>query len=116
MRILLFGKSGQIGSRLLATLAPLGDVIAPASSDANFLDPASVISAIRDHRPDLIVNAAAYTAVDDAEREPDAAQLVNATAPGLIAEEAARIGAPLVHYSTDYVFSGSKSGAYVEDD
>jgi dTDP-4-dehydrorhamnose reductase len=91
-------------------------VIAFSSSEADFRQSDSVVAVVRSQAPDLIVNAAAYTAVDDAEREPDLAALINATTPGALACEAAHIGAALIHYSTDYVFDGSKRGAYVEDD
>jgi dTDP-4-dehydrorhamnose reductase len=116
LRILLFGKTGQIGSRLAQTLTSLGDVVALNSSEADFRSPDSVIGAVREQRPSLIVNAAAYTAVDDAERDTEAAALINGTIPGLLAREAQRAGAALVHYSTDYVFDGTKRGAYREDD
>jgi dTDP-4-dehydrorhamnose reductase len=116
VRILLFGKTGQIGSRLLTALAPLGDVIAPSSTEADFRHPDSVIASVRNCQPALIVNAAAYTAVDDAEHDRQAAELVNGAIPRLLAQEAVRANSALVHYSTDYVFDGAKNEPYVEQD
>jgi dTDP-4-dehydrorhamnose reductase len=115
VRILLFGKTGQIGSRLQQTLAPLGEVIAPGSAEADFLKAETLVEAVRQNRPELIVNAAAYTAVDNAETD-ELSGVINATAPAILAREAARVGAALVHYSTDYVFDGAKQDAYVETD
>ncbi|MDD5175560.1 MAG: dTDP-4-dehydrorhamnose reductase [Sterolibacterium sp.] len=114
--ILLTGRNGQIGWELQRTLAPLGRVIA---FDRDLLDlgDASVIRAtIREARPDIIVNAAAYTAVDQAERDASQAMRINGQAPGMMAEEAKQLGALLVHYSTDYVFDGSKDSPYTERD
>lgn len=121
MKILLFGCNGQVGWELQRSLAPLGDVVALGSRGADglcgdFLDPQGVASTVRSVRPDAIVNAAAYTAVDKAEAEADKAELVNATTPGAIAEAARETGAWLVHYSTDYVFDGSGSRPWREDD
>ena len=120
MRILLFGKSGQVGWELQRALAPLGDVIALSQSDhryaANFAEPESLAATVRALRPDLIVNAAAHTAVDQAESEPERAHAINATAPGVLAREAAASSATLVHYSTDYVFDGSGTEPRVETD
>lgn len=115
-RILLTGKTGQVGWELQRTLAPLGHVIALDRSQMELADPDSVRSAVRLAAPDIIVNAAAYTAVDKAEAEPELAMRVNAVAPGIMAEEARRLGALLVHFSTDYVFDGTKPTPYVEDD
>lgn len=115
-RILLTGKNGQVGWELQRALAPLGEVVAVDRQVLDLAAPDSIRSVIRDVKPQLIVNPAAYTAVDKAESEPDLAQAVNGTAPGIMAEEAKRIGAALIHYSTDYVFDGAKEGAYVEDD
>jgi len=115
VRILLFGKTGQIGSRLQQALAPLGEVVALGSAEVDFLKAEELVEAVRQNRPELIVNAAAYTAVDNAESD-ELASVINADAPAILAEEAARIGAAFVHYSTDYVFDGSKQGAYVEED
>jgi dTDP-4-dehydrorhamnose reductase len=112
MKILLLGKNGQVGWELQRSLSVLGDVVAcdfdsPGEWRADFSDPESLVPLIRRLRPDAIVNSAAHTAVDKAETEPDLARSINATAPGVIAREAAALGASLVHYSTDYVFDGS---------
>lgn len=114
--ILLTGASGQVGFELARSLQGLGDVVAADRARMDLSDLDQVRRVVREVRPQLIVNPAAYTAVDAAESDVDTAMRVNAQAPGVLAEEAARIGAKLVHYSTDYVFDGSKSGAYVEDD
>ncbi len=120
MDILLTGPAGQIGWELRRTLAPLGTVHAvgratrPLAADLG--DPDALRAVVRAVRPQLIVNAAAYTAVDRAEQEPGLAMAVNAEAPGVLAEEAARIGAAFIHYSTDYVFDGHAAGPYGEDD
>lgn len=119
MKILLFGKNGQVGWELQRALAPLGEVVALGSSSsefaADFSDPESLAATVRAVAPQWIVNAAAYTAVDRAESEADLARAINANAPGVLAREAAAIGARLVHYSTDYVFDGSGSTPWVED-
>lgn len=115
-RILLTGSNGQVGNALRATLAPLGNVLATDRSSLDLASPDSIRALIRDCKPGLIVNAAAYTAVDRAETEADLAMAVNGIAPGVLAEEAKRLGAVLVHYSTDYVFDGTKSAAYSETD
>jgi dTDP-4-dehydrorhamnose reductase len=106
MRILLFGSNGQVGWELQRALAPLGDLTSLARAQADLGEPAGLPDLVACHRPDVIVNAAAYTAVDRAESEPELAARVNATAVGLLAQAAARQGALLVHYSTDYVFAG----------
>jgi dTDP-4-dehydrorhamnose reductase len=116
MRILLTGSSGQVGRELLRALAPLGEISAPARDQLDLASPDAIVRAVREAAPDLVVNAAAYTAVDRAEAEADLAMQVNGRAPGILAEEAARRGAPLIHYSTDYVFDGTKPGPYTEDD
>lgn len=116
MKLLLLGKDGQVGWELQRALAPLGEVHACGRDEADLSDPESLRALVRRHRPDVIVNAAAYTAVDKAESEADLARKVNALAPGVLAEEAAALGAWLVHYSTDYVFDGGKEGAWVETD
>jgi len=116
VRILLFGKTGQIGSRLRPALEAIGEVNAVSSADADFRKPESLREIVRASRPQLIVNAAAYTAVDDAEREREIAEAVNGAAPAVLAGEAARVGAAIVHYSTDYVFDGSKATPYIEHD
>ena len=112
MKILLLGKNGQVGWELQRALAPLGDLVAcdfdtPAPLTADFSHPESLAALVAAVQPDVIVNAAAHTAVDKAESEPDLAQALNATAPAVLACEAAARGAWLVHYSTDYVFDGS---------
>ena len=114
MKILLLGKSGQLGWELQRALAPLGELVAldrdsPAPLSADLSQPESLAATVRAVAPDVIVNAAAYTAVDKAESEPALARAVNAAAPGALAREAAACGAWLVHYSTDYVFDGSGS-------
>lgn len=114
--ILLTGADGQVGWELRRALAPLGRVVALRRADADLADADAIRAAVRATRPALVVNAAAYTAVDTAELERDLAFRVNANAPGVLAEEAARLGAPIVHYSTDYVFDGAKRTPYVEDD
>ena len=116
MRILLTGRNGQVGWELLKALAPLGEIVAPDRARLDLRDPARTREAVRGANPDVIVNAAAYTAVDHAESEREAAFALNAAAPGVLAEEAKRSGALLVHYSTDYVFDGSKPAPYVEED
>jgi dTDP-4-dehydrorhamnose reductase len=120
MNILLFGKGGQVGWELQRSLAVLGNVTAldfdSQEHCGDFSNPAGLADTVRALRPDVIVNAAAHTAVDKAESEPELARTLNATAPGVLAEEAARLGAWLVHYSTDYVFDGSGSRPWVETD
>ena len=115
-RLLLTGKNGQLGFELQRALAPLGSVIAVAQNQCDLSDTASLRALVRQVEPQIIVNAAAYTAVDKAESESARAMAVNAIAPGVLGEEAARLGALVVHYSTDYVFDGTKLGAYTEDD
>ena len=116
MRILLTGGAGQVGTELRRTLAGFADVIAPDRDILDLASADSIVAAVRGARPDLIVNAAAYTAVDKAESEPDLAMSVNGAAPRVLAEEALQAGAMVIHYSTDYVFDGSKDGAYREED
>ena len=116
MRILLTGRNGQVGWELERALAPLGEVIACDRAALDLMQPDRIVSVVRAARPEVIVNAAAYTAVDKAESEPDAAFAVNANGVRVLAEEAKRAGALLVHYSTDYVFDGTKGSPYVEDD
>lgn len=115
-RILLFGKNGQLGFELQRSLAALGEVVATGSADCDLADAAAVRALVRSVRPRIIVNAAAYTAVDKAETDIDKAIAVNAHAPRLLGEEAARIGAWMIHYSTGYVFDGKSSSPYVETD
>ena len=116
MKILLTGRAGQVGSALVPALAPLGEVSAFDRRGLDLLDPQSIRSIIAKARPDVIVNAAAYTAVDRAQAERDAAFAVNAAAVGVLAEEARKRDALLVHFSTDYVFDGGKTAPYVETD
>jgi dTDP-4-dehydrorhamnose reductase len=115
-RILLTGKNGQIGAELAVVLPGLGEIIAPDRQQLDLSRPDDIRRAIQEVRPTLIVNAAAYTAVDQAEKEEAVAQAINADAPGWMAQEAKKIGAGLVHYSTDYVFDGSKHSPYEESD
>ncbi|MCP9451724.1 MAG: dTDP-4-dehydrorhamnose reductase [Nitrospira sp.] len=116
LTILLTGKNGQVGFELQRALAPLGEGYAVDQEDCDLATEASVRALLRHVRPDVIVNPAAYTAVDRAESEPHAAHAVNAVAPGVIGEEANKLGALVIHYSTDYVFDGSKPGFYTEED
>lgn len=114
--ILVTGVNGQVGFELTRTLQGLGRVVALDRSVLDLSDLDRIRSVVRELKPSLIVNPAAYTAVDKAETEVDAAMRLNADAPRVLAEEAAQIGATLIHYSTDYVFDGTKDGPYVEDD
>jgi len=114
--ILVTGKTGQVGRELVRCLQPLGRVIATGRRELDLASPNSIRSVMREHSPDIVVNAAAYTAVDKAESEPDLAMQVNAIAPGVLAEEAKRAGALLVHYSTDYIFDGLLGRPYIEED
>lgn len=114
--ILLIGHDGQVGYELERTLAPLGRIISVCYPALDFSDPDSIRRIVRDTRPSLIVNAAAYTAVDKAESEPETCRKLNAGAPRILAEEARRLGAGVVHYSTDFVFDGLKRTPYREED
>lgn len=116
MKILLTGSTGQVGYELERSLQGLGEVVAVDRSRMDLANLDQVRSVIREVKPQLIVNPAAYTAVDKAESEPDLAHRINAEAPGVMAEEAKKLGAALVHYSTDYVFPGNDPGARVETD
>ena len=116
MRILLTGKNGQVGWELERALAPLGEVIACDRTELDLANPDQIVAVVRETKPQIIVNAAAYTAVDKAESEPELAHAINARAPGILADEAKKLGALLVHYSTDYVFDGTKAGSYTEKD
>src|SRR5262249_39128208 len=116
MRLLVLGANGQIGWELARSLMPLGDVIALDREGCDLARPDTIPQVVRDARPDVLVNAAAYTAVDRAEAEEELATLVNASAAGVIARETRKADALLVHYSTDYVFDGAKAEPYVEDD
>lgn len=120
MNILLLGKNGQVGWELQRSLAPLGQLIALDRHSTlhcgDFSKPEALAQTVRDVRPDVIVNAAAHTAVDKAESEPDLARTLNATAPAALAQAAAEVGAWLVHYSTDYVFNGEGQTPWQEGD
>jgi dTDP-4-dehydrorhamnose reductase len=116
MKILLAGCAGQLGRELKRSLACLGEVIACDRRQLDLAQADSLRAMVRAMGPTVIINAAAYTAVDKAEAEPAAADAINALAPGILAEEAKRTGALLIHYSTDYVFDGTKATAYTEDD
>jgi dTDP-4-dehydrorhamnose reductase len=116
MRIIITGKDGQLGFELCRAMTPLGQTVALGRAEMDLAKPEQVVGVIRDLRPDLIVNAAAYTQVDHAEDEGAVAQAINARAPEILAEEAKRIGARLIHYSTDYVFDGLKRHPYEESD
>jgi dTDP-4-dehydrorhamnose reductase len=116
VKVLVFGRSGQLGWELRHKLACLGEITGVEYPEVDFSSPDSMRKVVRAAEPAVIVNAAAYTAVDKAESEPALALAINGTAPGVLAEEAKRLGSILVHYSTDYVFDGSKPGAYVETD
>ena len=115
-KILLTGKNGQVGWELQRTLAPLGQVIALDVDELDLTNPDAVRQTVRSIKPNLIVNPAAYTAVDKAESEPELAMAVNGIAPGIFAEEAKKLNALLVHYSTDYIFDGRKDSPYIETD
>ncbi|AQQ41690.1 MULTISPECIES: dTDP-4-dehydrorhamnose reductase [Burkholderia] len=115
-RILVTGVNGQVGFELARTLQGLGTVVALDRGALDLSNPDRIRSVVREIRPTLIVNPAAYTAVDKAEQERDLAMAINGVAPGVLAEEAGKLGAPLIHYSTDYVFDGTKNGEYVETD
>lgn len=117
MKVLLLGK-GQLGWELQRTLQPLGEVVAFDYPEVNMADEGSIRTVVREHRPNVIINATAYTAVDKAESDSEIgiAYAVNATGPGILAEEARSINALVVHYSTDYVFDGTKGSPYVETD
>ncbi len=116
MRILLTGSNGQVGWELRRTLSTLGRVVAPSSQELNLADPDAIRRVVRQTSPQLIVNPAAYTAVDKAESETVQALAINGAAPGILAEEAKRLNAALIHYSTDYVFDGSLTRPYGESD
>jgi len=115
-KILLIGKNGQLGYELQRSLASLGEIVAVGSAECNLADAEAIRTLVRSVRPRIIVNAAAYTAVDKAESDVEMAMAVNAKAPGILGEEAARIGAWVIHYSTDYVFDGKSNVPYVETD
>jgi dTDP-4-dehydrorhamnose reductase len=114
--ILLLGANGQVGAELVRSLAPLGRVVALARADLCLTDAERIRSVVRSVRPRIIVNAAAHTVVDGAEHDLDRAYAINGAAPGILAEEAARLNGMLVHYSTDHVFDGTKGAPYTECD
>ena len=116
MKILLIGKNGQVGWELRRTLAPLADVVAVDYPEINLTDTPALRALVAGTRPAVVVNAAAYTAVDKAETETELCRQINAVAPGVLAEAARKAGALMVHYSTDYVFDGAKTSPYVETD
>lgn len=116
MKILLTGKHGQLGFELSRALAPVGEVVAVGRRQCDLADGETLRQLVRSIKPDLIVNPAAYTAVDRAECEPHLAAAINTAAPGIIGEEATRLGAWVIHYSTDYVFDGTSPAAYREND
>jgi dTDP-4-dehydrorhamnose reductase len=115
-RFFITGANGQLSFELQRALAPLGDVVACGRDACDLSNPDSTRTAVRAAKPDVIFNAGAYTAVDKAESEPDLASAVNGDAPGILGEEAAKLGALVIHYSTDYVFDGKKTTAYREED
>jgi dTDP-4-dehydrorhamnose reductase len=116
MKILILGRDGQVGQALQPAWRPLGEVTALGRAEANLEQPGELPRLVASHAPEVIVNAAAYTAVDKAETEPERARLVNAESVAMLAAAARRSGAWLVHFSTDYVFDGTKSVPYVETD
>jgi len=116
MKILLTGKTGQIGKELNNIVGDLGNLITVEKEQLDLSKPNSIEPVILDIKPDIIINSAAYTAVDKAEEEPDLAMMVNAIAPGLLAKAARKVGAGLIHYSTDYVFDGCSKIPYKEED
>lgn len=116
MKILLFGKAGQVGFELQRSLAPLGEVIALNRQQLDLCDVSAITKSINQHRPDWVVNAAAYTAVDKAETDAELAMQINALAPEVMAMAAKKMACGLLHYSTDYVFDGSKSSQWLETD
>jgi dTDP-4-dehydrorhamnose reductase len=116
VKILLTGRKGQVGWELERCLPPLGQLFAFDHASLDLADPDQIIARVREVRPGLIVNAAAYTGVDRAESEPELAMQINGAAPGILAEETKRLDALLVHYSTDYVFDGAKTTPYLETD
>ena len=116
MRVLVCGHNGQVAQALGHSLEGLGEVLLRGRDQLDMADPEQLRQPLRDLAPDLIINAAAHTAVDQAESEPELAFAINAQAPRVLAEEAERLGVPLIHYSTDYVFDGRKAAPYSEDD
>jgi dTDP-4-dehydrorhamnose reductase len=115
-RFLVTGEGGQVGEALRLALAPLGEVVIPTLAEWDLTDTEATRKWVREVQPRWVVNTAAHTAVDKAESEPELSFALNATAPEILAEEARKIGAVVVHYSTDYIFDGSKTTAYIESD
>ena len=116
MRILVHGRSGQVGAALTQSLQGLGELIALDRAQLDLTNPDAIRTTLRELQPQIVINAAAYTAVDAAESDQAMAFQINAVAPRVMAEESERLGAALIHYSTDYVFDGGKQGAWMEDD
>jgi dTDP-4-dehydrorhamnose reductase len=116
MRILVLGRSGQVGTALTQSLQGLGELIALDRAQLDLTNPDAIRTTLREMQPQIVINAAAYTAVDAAESDQAMAFQINAIAPRVMAEESERLGAALIHYSTDYVFNGGKQGAWMEDD
>jgi len=116
VKLLLLGRTGQLGSALAPALAPLGEVVTLDRAALDLADLATIPAVVARHRPDVVINAAAYTAVDRAESEADAAMTINGRAPGVLAEAARNANAALIHFSTDYVFDGAADRPYGEDD
>lgn len=116
MKILLTGRNGQLGSEMYRSLSTQGKVYAFNSGELNLAEPRKIVDVIHDIKPDIIINTAAYTAVDKAELEPLYANNINHLAPSIMAREAEKIGSTIIHFSTDYVYDGTKQGAYVESD
>jgi len=116
MRILVLGRSGQVGTALTQSLQGLGELIALDRAQLDLTNPDAIRTTLREIQPQIVINAAAYTAVDAAESDQAMAFQINAIAPRVMAEESERLGAALIHYSTDYVFDGGKQGAWIEDD
>lgn len=116
MNLLLLGNNGQLGWELQRSLQPLGVVTVFDYPEFNLADPASISGKVQEVHPDVIINATAYTAVDKAESEPEQVEAINGRAPGVLAEEARKLKAVLIHYSTDYVFDGRKGAPYIESD
>ena len=116
MNLLLLGNTGQLGWELQRTLQPLGVVVALDYPEVNMADAASIRKTVQEHRPQVIINATAYTAVDKAESESELAEAINGLGPGVLADEARKLNAVLIHYSTDYVFDGKKGKPYLEMD
>ena len=116
MRILVLGRSGQVGTALTQSLQGLGELIALDRAQLDLTNPDAIRTTLREIQPQIVINAAAYTAVDAAESDQAMAFQINAVAPRVMAQESERLGAALIHYSTDYVFDGGKQGAWIEDD